>query len=417
MLTLHFILTVIFNILPAWKYKHKHCSLFCSQINQETSKPKLAPLNEGGVSELLNKVNKHYIACTDRLIAKSKAVIITYTHCDLCWIFLQEITRLQEENNKLKARLRTLESQVQDSFIHFIYISVNLLTWRLTSRWDVFQAMSALDEKTKAERALKDLQKVQGEQQVLLHVWPEQSFIIIHIFVCDIFSLVFICCFCFLTVKLLLCCFWTIAVTVFLSADLDLTWYVSHGSKCGVCLSLWIGIGVHVASINVQYGHMPSIPSELICCLVFSLKLSAHSQEISSLEHTVASLKEDYERSLCTSAASQKDLQENLISAKHELLRVQEQLALAEKVHDCGLHPQLRLKCLENVFLLKFTSSEWFEASRAQLIELQLWSCLLVLLGHCVSPVWSYSTNTVVTKDGFDWQISWLLLVIRALVS
>uniref|UniRef100_A0A1A7WK88 Leucine zipper transcription factor-like protein 1 n=3 Tax=Iconisemion striatum TaxID=60296 RepID=A0A1A7WK88_9TELE len=136
-----------------------------SQINQETSKPKLAPLNEGGVSELLNK----------------------------------EITRLQEENDKLKSRLRTLESQ----------------------------AMSALEEKTKAARALKDLQKVQGEQ-----------------------------------------------------------------------------------------------------------KFSAQSQEINSLESTVAALKEDYERSLSVNAASQKDLQENLISAKHELLRVQEQLALAEKELD-----------------------------------------------------------------------------------
>ncbi|XP_074549561.1 leucine zipper transcription factor-like protein 1 isoform X2 [Halichoeres trimaculatus] len=126
---------------------------------QETSKPKLAPLNEGGVSELLNK----------------------------------EIARLQEENDKLKARLRTLESQ----------------------------AMSALDEKTRAERALKDLQKVQGEQQ-----------------------------------------------------------------------------------------------------------------EISSLEDTVAALREDYERSLSANAMSQKDLQENLISAKHELLRVQEQLSLAEKELD-----------------------------------------------------------------------------------
>uniref|UniRef100_A0A3Q3IUU2 Leucine zipper transcription factor-like protein 1 n=2 Tax=Monopterus albus TaxID=43700 RepID=A0A3Q3IUU2_MONAL len=127
-----------------------------NKINQETSKPKLAPLNEGGVCELLNK----------------------------------EIARLQEENDKLKGRLRTLESQ----------------------------AMSALDEKTKAESALKDLQKVQGEQQ-----------------------------------------------------------------------------------------------------------------EISSLEDTVAALKESYERSLSVNAASKKDLQENLISAKHELLQVQEQLALAEK--------------------------------------------------------------------------------------
>ncbi|XP_068604149.1 leucine zipper transcription factor-like protein 1 [Brachionichthys hirsutus] len=129
---------------------------------QETSKPKLAPLNDGGVSELLNK----------------------------------EIARLQEENDKLKARLRTLESQ----------------------------ALSALDEKTKAERALKNLQKDQSQ-------------------------------------------------------------------------------------------HQPAAPS----------------QEVSSLEDTVAALKEDYERSLSAKAASQKDLRENLISSKHELLRVQEQLALAEK--------------------------------------------------------------------------------------
>lgn len=46
----------------------------------------------------------------------------------------------------------------------------------------------------------------------------------------------------------------------------------------------------------------------------------------------MASLREDYERCLSANAASQRDLQENLISSKHELLRVQEQLALAEKV-------------------------------------------------------------------------------------
>lgn len=133
--------------------------------NQESSKPKLAPLNEGGVSELLNK----------------------------------EISRLQEENDKLKSRLRTLETQ----------------------------AMSALDEKSRAERALKDIQKVQGDQQ-----------------------------------------------------------------------------------------------------------RRACSQEISCLEDTVAALKEDFEKSLSANVASQKDLQENLISARHELLRVQEQLNLAEKELD-----------------------------------------------------------------------------------
>lgn len=68
-----------------------------------------------------------------------------------------------------------------------------------------------------------------------------------------------------------------------------------------------------------------------MCCF-FSFKLTAHSQEISSLEDTVAALRADYEKSLSANSASQKDLQENLISAKHDLLRVQEQLALAEKV-------------------------------------------------------------------------------------
>ncbi|XP_052339097.1 leucine zipper transcription factor-like protein 1 isoform X2 [Oncorhynchus keta] len=130
-----------------------------NKTNQEISKPKLAPLNEGGVSELLNK----------------------------------EISRLQEENNKLKGRLRTLETQ----------------------------AMGALDEKTRAERALKDLQK-----------------------------------------------------------------------------------------------------------------MATHSQEITSLEDTVAALQEDYQKSLSVNAASQRDLQDNLVSAKHDLLRVQEQLSLAEKELD-----------------------------------------------------------------------------------
>ncbi|XP_026056508.1 leucine zipper transcription factor-like protein 1 isoform X1 [Carassius auratus] len=129
-----------------------------SKVNQETTKPKLAPLNEGGVSELLQK----------------------------------EITRLQEDNDKLKARLRTLESQ----------------------------AMSALDEKSKAERALKDLQKSQGDQQ---------------------------------------------------------------------------------------------------------------AQEITNMEGTVAAMQADFEKTLNANVASQKDLQDCLVSAKHDLLRVQEQLSLAEK--------------------------------------------------------------------------------------
>ncbi|KAG1940732.1 leucine zipper transcription factor-like protein 1 isoform X1 [Pimephales promelas] len=133
-----------------------------SKVNQESSKPKLAPLNEGGVSELLQK----------------------------------EISRLQEDNDKLKARLRTLESQ----------------------------AMSALDDKSKAERALKALQKSQGDHQFAM-------------------------------------------------------------------------------------------------C----------AQEIANLEGTVAAMQADFEKTLNANVASQKDLQDSLVSAKHDLLRVQEQLSLAEK--------------------------------------------------------------------------------------
>ncbi|KAM9775213.1 leucine zipper transcription factor-like protein 1 [Syngnathus typhle] len=135
------------------------------KANQDSGKPKLAPLNEGGVSELFNK----------------------------------EIAKLQEENETLKGKLRTLETQ----------------------------AMNVLEEKSKAQRALQDLQKVQSSHQLM-----------------------------------------------------------------------------------------------------------AHSEEISGLVERVAALNKDYERSVTINAASQKDLRENLVSAKHELLRVQEQLALAEKELD-----------------------------------------------------------------------------------
>ncbi|KAF3836306.1 hypothetical protein F7725_028864 [Dissostichus mawsoni] len=63
-------------------------------------------------------------------------------------------------------------------------------------------------------------------------------------------------------------------------------------------------------------------------------KFAARSQEIGSLEDTVAALKVDYEKSLSANSVSHKSLQENLISAKHDLLRVQEQLSLAEKELD-----------------------------------------------------------------------------------
>lgn len=56
------------------------------------------------------------------------------------------------------------------------------------------------------------------------------------------------------------------------------------------------------------------------------------AQEIANLEGTVAAMQADFEKTLNANVASQKDLQDSLVSAKHDLLRVQEQLSLAEKV-------------------------------------------------------------------------------------
>ncbi|PKU32260.1 leucine zipper transcription factor-like protein 1 [Limosa lapponica baueri] len=123
-------------------------------------KPKLAPLNEGG-SELLNKT----VAC------------------------------LQEENEKLKIRLKTIETQ----------------------------ATTALDEKSKLEKSLKDLQMIQGDQ-----------------------------------------------------------------------------------------------------------KTNAN-QDITELENKVAALKCQFEKTLNDSTANQKFLEENLVTTKHDLLKVQDQLSTAEK--------------------------------------------------------------------------------------
>ncbi|XP_045713456.1 leucine zipper transcription factor-like protein 1 [Phyllostomus hastatus] len=125
-------------------------------------KPKLAPLNEGGTAELLNK----------------------------------EILRLQEENEKLKSRLKTLE----------------------------IQATAALEEKAKLESALHGLQLEQGNQQDFIK-----------------------------------------------------------------------------------------------------------AQDLSDLESTVAALKTEFQKTLSDKTENQKSLEESLATAKHDLLRVQEQLSMAEK--------------------------------------------------------------------------------------
>ncbi|XP_005383523.1 PREDICTED: leucine zipper transcription factor-like protein 1 isoform X2 [Chinchilla lanigera] len=55
------------------------------------------------------------------------------------------------------------------------------------------------------------------------------------------------------------------------------------------------------------------------------------AQELSDLENTVAALKSEFEKTLSSRAENQKSLEETLVTAKHDLLRVQDQLSLAEK--------------------------------------------------------------------------------------
>ncbi|KAL8165504.1 UNVERIFIED_CONTAM: Leucine zipper transcription factor-like protein 1 [Gekko kuhli] len=55
------------------------------------------------------------------------------------------------------------------------------------------------------------------------------------------------------------------------------------------------------------------------------------TQDINDLENTVAALKCQFEKTLNDSTANQKSLEENLVTTKHELLKIQDQLAMAEK--------------------------------------------------------------------------------------
>uniref|UniRef100_A0A8C6XB70 Leucine zipper transcription factor-like protein 1 n=1 Tax=Naja naja TaxID=35670 RepID=A0A8C6XB70_NAJNA len=55
------------------------------------------------------------------------------------------------------------------------------------------------------------------------------------------------------------------------------------------------------------------------------------TQDVTELENTMANLKCQFEKTLQDSTASQKSLEENLVSTKHDLLKLQDQLALAEK--------------------------------------------------------------------------------------
>ncbi|KAM3910807.1 leucine zipper transcription factor-like protein 1 [Leptodactylus fuscus] len=58
---------------------------------------------------------------------------------------------------------------------------------------------------------------------------------------------------------------------------------------------------------------------------------SQASQDTAQLEDTVANLKIEFQKTLGDHTASQKNLEDNLTKTKHELLRVNEQLSMAEK--------------------------------------------------------------------------------------
>ncbi|XP_008069583.1 leucine zipper transcription factor-like protein 1 isoform X2 [Carlito syrichta] len=55
------------------------------------------------------------------------------------------------------------------------------------------------------------------------------------------------------------------------------------------------------------------------------------AQDLSDLENTVAALKSEFQKTLNDKTENQKSLEENLAITKHDLLRVQEKLSLAEK--------------------------------------------------------------------------------------
>ncbi|KAF3829209.1 hypothetical protein GH733_003473 [Mirounga leonina] len=55
------------------------------------------------------------------------------------------------------------------------------------------------------------------------------------------------------------------------------------------------------------------------------------AQDLNDLENTVAALKSEFQKTLNDKTENQKSLEENLATAKHDLLRVQEQLSMAEK--------------------------------------------------------------------------------------
>lgn len=61
----------MFMVKPILIHVVNKARMVLSQINQETNKPKLAPLNESGVSELLNKVNMDVVEVISEKAAPS----------------------------------------------------------------------------------------------------------------------------------------------------------------------------------------------------------------------------------------------------------------------------------------------------------------------------------------------------------
>lgn len=56
------------------------------------------------------------------------------------------------------------------------------------------------------------------------------------------------------------------------------------------------------------------------------------NQDITELENKVAALKCQFEKTLNDATENQKSLEDNLVTTKHDLLKVQDQLSTAQKV-------------------------------------------------------------------------------------
>ncbi|MGH0124513.1 UNVERIFIED_CONTAM: hypothetical protein FKN15_019000 [Acipenser sinensis] len=62
-----------------------------------------------------------------------------------------------------------------------------------------------------------------------------------------------------------------------------------------------------------------------------AIMLALKNKEITKWEDTVAAMRSDFQKTLNASTVTQKNLEENLVAMKHDFLKVQEKLTVAEK--------------------------------------------------------------------------------------